>query len=210
MTSRKIDHIVYCVPDLEKAIVHLHDALGVTPKVGGRHLLKGTKNALVNLGAQCYLEILAIDYGNKNISAPRWMGIDLITEPKITRWAIQSDNLINDQSILQEYHFKMGMLEEGQRKTTAGELLKWQMTLPLSDPEVELIPFMLSWSNSAHHPTDNMDLECSLQSISFYSKDQNSDQKRCFQDLSIDYKIQSSEETKIRATIEGPKGILTI
>jgi len=84
------------------------------------------------------------------------------------------------------------------------------MTLPLSSPQVELIPFMLSWKQSAYHPMDNVALECALHSISFYSKENTTEKKRCFQDLSIHYKIHDCEETKIKATIEGPKGIIEI
>lgn len=84
------------------------------------------------------------------------------------------------------------------------------MTLPLSSPEVELVPFMLSWKYSAHHPTDNMKSKCSLVSMSFHTKENPTELKRCFQDLSINYEIHHSEETKITATIEGPKGIIEI
>jgi hypothetical protein len=55
--------------------------LGVKPVIGGRHLLHGTKNALINLGNQCYLEILAKDEENPTFKGTRWMGIDLITQP---------------------------------------------------------------------------------------------------------------------------------
>lgn len=116
MANRKIDHIVYCVPDLEQAIDYFKNKLGITPVIGGRHLLRGTKNALLNLGDQCYLELLSIDYENKNIPPPRWMGIDLINEPKITRWAVQSEDVNSDQEILTQYSPDLGIVSEGQRK----------------------------------------------------------------------------------------------
>jgi len=210
MTVRKIDHIVYCVPNLEEAIIHFKNKLGVNATIGGKHSLKGTKNALIHLGEQCYLELLAIDDHNHGVSPPRWMGIDLVKKPQITRWAIQSDHLIDDQKIVQTYNPLMGIIEEGQRRTPDNILLKWQMTLPLAEPEVELIPFLLNWENSAHHPTDKMEVKCSLQFIKFYGKENLENTKRCFQDLSIDYKIHYSKETKITATIEGPKGIVQI
>ena len=210
MTKRKIDHIVYCVPDLKDAITYFTDSLGIIPYIGGKHLLKGTENALINLGNGCYLELLAIDHENKNVSTPRWMGIDFIRGPKITRWAIQSENLNEDQRILKTYNPKMGVIEEGQRKTNKGSLLKWHMTLPLSEPDVELIPFVLSWKESAHHPTDKMKTQCSLQSISFHTVDEVEHKKRCFQDLSINNKIHLSTKTKITATIEGPKGSIVL
>ena len=207
MTNRKIDHLVYCVPDLDEAVTRFNDLLGVTPSIGGRHLLKGTKNALINLGNQCYLELLAIDHLNKNITSNRWMGIDYIKEPKITRWAIQSEDLIADQKILKKYNSEMGSIEEGQRITKDNKTLKWKMTIPLNKPAVELIPFLLSWKNSSHHPTDKLEAKCSLKSISFYG---NQSLNECFKDLSIAHKIIPMEHSKITATISGPKGEMSI
>jgi len=207
MTKRKIDHIVYCVPDLEESVIRFNDFLGVTPSIGGRHLLKGTKNALINLGNQCYLELLAIDHLNKNITSNRWMGIDYIKESKITRWAIQSEDLIADQKILKTYNPEMGFIEEGQRITQHNETLKWQMTIPLNKPKVELIPFVVSWKNSNHHPTDKMEEKCSLKSISFFG---NNKLNQSFKDLTLPYKISPSSNVKITATINGPKGDITI
>jgi len=43
--TRKIDHLVYCVLDLDSAIEQLYDEIGVRAIVGGRHLNQGTKNA---------------------------------------------------------------------------------------------------------------------------------------------------------------------
>jgi len=83
--KRTIDHIVYCVPDFEKALQFFKEEIGVDPFIGGRHLTKGTKNAILNLGNSAYLEILAIDTQNTNVMENHWMGIDLISSPRITR-----------------------------------------------------------------------------------------------------------------------------
>jgi len=58
----KIDHIVLAVPNLEEGILWLEKKLGVRPAYGGQHLTEGTHNALLNLGNNCYLELLAIDF----------------------------------------------------------------------------------------------------------------------------------------------------
>jgi len=62
--TKKTDHIVYAVTNLEAAIDEFEKLSGLRPVFGGYHTTKGTKNALVNLGNECYLEILAIDEGN--------------------------------------------------------------------------------------------------------------------------------------------------
>ena len=150
--KRKIDHIVYAVPDLEEAIDDLENRLGIRPTFGGYHTTKGTKNALVNLGNACYLEILTTDEKNTSVKAPRWMGVDLAGPPQITRWSLKSNQLEEDSKILQDYRVEMGMIEGGQRKMTDGRLLTWDMILPLAAPRVELMPFMTDWQHSDIHP----------------------------------------------------------
>lgn len=204
---REIDHIVYCVPDLEQAINNFHEKTGTKPIIGGRHLKKGTRNALVNLGNKCYLEFLAIDKDSQ-VAAPRWMGIDLINEPTITRWSLKSTDLEAEQTILNSYNPSLAAIEEGERITAEGELLKWQMTLPISTPEIELVPFMTDWSQSDMHPTDSIPLECELLELQLYAEERND-----LQDISIEQLAGRSissygEPNRITIKIKGPKVIL--
>ena len=102
--NRTIDHLVYAVPDLEKTMDSLENQLGVRPILGGTHPNQGTKNALLHLGGQTYLELLAIDTDNTTIQNGRWMGMDLIQKAQFTRWAIRSTDLAKDCSIVQNYN----------------------------------------------------------------------------------------------------------
>lgn len=72
-----IDHLVYAVPNLEKGIAEFENKFGIQATIGGKHLTKGTHNALINLGKYSYLEIIAVDPENWAIQQPRWMGVDL-------------------------------------------------------------------------------------------------------------------------------------
>jgi len=207
--TRKIDHLVYCVLDLDSAIEQLYDEIGVRAIVGGRHLNQGTKNALINLGDTAYLELLAIDESNKQVAGPRWMGIDLITKPKITRWAIHSDNLEKDSEILKSFDSTLGEIIGGEREKESGEFLRWKMIKPLAKLEVDILPFMIDWSESDAHPTEGMEEICSLEKLEIYSKRNGTKQdtlKLIFEDIPI----QSSEVELIRATIKGPSGMLII
>ena len=145
--KRQIDHIVYCVSDLKAAVDYFESLLGIRPIIGGSHQSKGTKNALLNLGNQSYLEILSIDEENVNFTGNRWMGIDLIDGPKITRWSIKSKNLEEDSRILNDYSSALSHISKGSRMTRKGDLLSWKMILPASSPEVEIMPFMTDWSD---------------------------------------------------------------
>ena len=203
--SREIDHVVYCVPDLNEGVEYIENLFGVKPVIGGAHLTKGTKNALLNLGNTCYLEILAIDHDNVDFMGSRWMGIDMIQEPKITRWSLKSNRLQSDSKILSQYSPDLGIIDNGSRKTMDGLLLSWEMILPASTPEVELLPFMTDWSESEMHPTDSLAQRCFLQNIELYHPDPSMYQP-VLSDLAIDIDIKKSDLPGIAINVNTPSG----
>lgn len=207
--TRKIDHIVYCVPNLEKAVADLESKLGIKAKIGGRHLTEGTKNAIINLGNKCYLEILAIDHNNKEIQGPRWMGIDLIQSPKITRWALKSSNINEDSKALSKHNPQMGQVQGGSRKMQNGDTLTWEIAMPLSQPEIEIAPFITDWSNSETHPTDNLNDQCELLELRLMHP-KSHEFKNLFDTMNIDIRITFSEKASIGISIKCPNGIVQL
>jgi len=204
-----IDHLVYAVTDLDAAIANFEKKTGIRPVFGGYHTTKGTKNALVHLGKQCYLELLAIDENNTAIKAPRWMGIDFINENQITRWALQSTDLQRDSDVLKSYDELLGEISGGERQTSSGDLLKWQMTLPLSSPAVDLLPFFLNWENSTAHPTDHLAQACELIQLKMTHPNPTAIQN-IFAKLNINIDLVQAAKTSIRAMIKTPNGLIEI
>jgi len=141
--SRKIDHIVYAVQNLDIVIEEFEAKLGVRPIFGGFHKSFGTKNALVSLGENCYLELLAADNKNTEVAKPRWKGVDMLQKNQITRCALKSNQLSVDSSILKIENPEMGTIRRGSRNIENGALLQWDLIMPLPHPEVELLPFMV-------------------------------------------------------------------
>ena len=54
-----LDHFVVAIDDLDRGIEAFESLTGVRPVFGGEHPALGTHNALVSLGGEQYLEILA-------------------------------------------------------------------------------------------------------------------------------------------------------
>jgi len=180
--KKKIDHLVYSVFDLEKAMSRIEQKLGIRPQFGGYHKTQGTKNALLNLGEECYLELLAIDATNKEIQPPRWMGID---------------------------HPEMGIINGGSRKTDEGSMLTWELTMPLPAPEVELVPFLIDWKNEENHPTKTLPKLCKLLKL-YATHPTPTILESTFEKLGVEIELIKSNEISIKATIEGPNGILEL
>lgn len=207
--GRALDHIVYAVSDLDEACRKFEELLGVKPVFGGYHQTQGTKNALVGLGDGQYLELLAIDHTNTQVSAPRWMGIDLFTKPQVTRLAMKSSNLERDIPVLQKANSNMGVRSAGSRKTNDGTLLAWDLLMPLASPEVEILPFMIDWSGADSHPSDQLISKCRL--IELVASHPNPREiESTLDELNVSLTIKQSENISIKAMIECPKGIVEI
>lgn len=208
ISKTSIDHLVYVVKDLHEGIEILEQKLGVAPVYGGRHETFGTHNALVGLGQNCYLEILAPDPANTSVEKPRWMGVDLTSEPVLARWAIVSGNIKKHASLLEKVNPEMGQIKPGMRKRADGSILKWQLSVPLPTPVIEIIPFIIDWQGSVH-PAENLDNVCSVHS--FELEHPNPDHCQfLFKDLSIDLEIQKGNSPLIRARLQTPNGIVEI
>lgn len=203
--SRRIDHIVYAVPDLSEACAALEKQLGVAPVAGGVHPDQGTHNALLNLGEGTYLEIIAKQKDIPKPAGGTWMGMDLVTFPQLNRWCLKSDQLEVDQQIVRAYHPAHGKIISGNRTTPGGEQLSWRMLLPLPYPTVELMPFAVDWSGSAFHPTDRLPEQVRYYGLEFWHPAPQT-MRMAIHGLGINVKVFQGAAPKMRLTIEGPGG----
>ncbi len=206
--NRKIDHLVYATTNFEDSIEWFEDISGVRPVFGGYHKAKGTKNALVRIGDKMYLEILGIDESNDSIKKNRWMGIDLLTKPQLTRWALASDNLEKDASCLKSYDQHLGEIKAGSRKKQNGNTLAWEMIMPLAKPAIDLLPFMIDWGKSVH-PAQNLNAACKLKCLNFCHP-KALEIEQIFKKLGLNLEIKKAEEASIKAVINCPKGIIEL
>ena len=209
MFNSDIDHIVLAVPDFDKAIDELSEKLGIRPSNGGRHLLRGTRNALLHLGNKCYLEILAVDPENNTFHGPRWMGVDLIKEPTITRWALHSPEINIKSKYLTEYDPDLGNIVDGERKTPDDKTLRWKMTLPQPTPEVDIVPFLINWTASDFHPTDMLASECTLSGFTLFDPHPQN-LMSLFHNLAYNVPILKAPTQKITIQILGKNGIVEL
>lgn len=204
----KVDHIVFCSPTLESGIDYILDRTGIQATYGGRHLTKGTHNAIFKIGSHAYFEILAPDPENKDISAPRWMGIDLIHEPCITRWAIKSSSIEKEATILANYKADYGEVQSGSRALKDGSTLSWQLTDPLTKPAIELVPFLLDWQDSIH-PSASLSDSCKLEAIRLEHPNLEI-AKKAISALDLDLQIKTSDQARIIISLDTPKGLIEI
>jgi hypothetical protein len=143
-----IDHLVYAAPDLSAAVAEVEGRFGVRAQPGGKHIGQGTCNALLALGAQTYLEIIAPDPGQPAPPVPRPFGVDGLRRGGLVSWALACDDIDAAVARARGRGYDPGGVADGQRAAPNGTVLRWRLThnaMPGS-----LIPFLISWGDTEH------------------------------------------------------------
>lgn len=206
-----LDHIVYAVPNLEKGMDMIERNFGVRPVYGGQHKNQGTHNALLNLHNGSYLELIAIDKQNTIVKPPRWMGVDLITEPTITRWAVRSDNIKEDIDLFKRLQIPVGKILAGSRKKLDGSTLSWEMSAPSSQAKVDPLPFIVDWKDSVH-PSQSLPQVCLLVYFAI-SHPESASMKTLFSELgvkSFPSFIEQSTTISMTISLNSPEGVVSL
>jgi hypothetical protein len=87
-----LDHILWAVPDRDEGIAYFERLTGIRAVIGGSHPGRGTRNALVSLGANRYLELIAPDPAQppaENFGA----AIRSLTAPKLLTFVVACTDL---------------------------------------------------------------------------------------------------------------------
>jgi len=159
----KLDHIMYAVQDLREAIDWFDAKLGVAPVIGGRHPGNGTWNALLALGEDCYLELIAPDTEQSLVNN---LGAEIRDHggAGIRTWATAAtslDGLARDMAASDRSFTGPVDME---RTTPQGDHLAWQLLFP-KDAELGLVlPFIIDWCGSKH-PAQTSPKGCWINSI---------------------------------------------
>ncbi|HKF74523.1 MAG TPA: VOC family protein [Candidatus Dormibacteraeota bacterium] len=144
-----VDHIVYGVRDLDTGVADLERRLGVRATDGGKHVGRGTHNALLGLGGRSYLEIIAPDPDREQPAALPF-GLESLATPRLAGWAIASGSLAETVNRARGAGYDPGRVRDMTRMRPDGVLLRWRLT---ADPPASpgfLVPFLIDWLGSPH------------------------------------------------------------
>ena len=159
-----LDHLVYAVPDLDEAIEALAERLGVRPARGGSHPGGGTHNALLALGDDRYLELIAPDPAHAPPSGPRSFNLDRAPGPQLRTWALKAPDIEARIEAARAAGYDPGPAEAGSRARPDGTLLEWRLTRSGRMAGDGLVPFLIDWGRAAH-PARSAPSGCTLVSL---------------------------------------------
>jgi hypothetical protein len=146
----QVDHIVYAAPDLDQAVDQFERLSGIRASSGGSHPGMGTRNALISLGPDSYLEIVAPDRAQVDYRSPRVFRIDSLDRPRIVTWAAKGDDIEQLAAAETGGEAILGAAMSGSRKTPNGASLGWQLTDPYREVADGVIPFFINWGDTPH------------------------------------------------------------
>ena len=214
-----LDHLVLGASSLDAGIEWVNQHLGVTATVGGTHPSWGTRNALVYLGPQRYLEILAPD--ETQVCERRFFDVDQIESPRLVGWA-------TNRVLASEVDEVGRPVIPGRRDRSDGSTLRWRLTDPFhlraipsatespsaepspqDSPRIDaLTPFFIDWTEGTH-PADDLQHECKIVRLVATHPDPNAVMNRLRQ-LGVHLEVCEATFSSLSATIESPLGRVTV
>ena len=201
-----LDHIILGINDLDRGIAWVEQRTGVRAVLGGVHPGRGTRNALLSLGPDCYLEIIAPD---PQQTSPTWFSqILAMPEPRLMTWAVHTSNLTALAQTANQAGFPIDGPHDGARTRPDGHVLSWRL-FHLWDNRDGLLPFFIEWSRDSIHPAVDAPSGCTLKDFHLQSPDAAELASAC-QSLAIAVTINPGKESRLFARILSPKGAIEL
>jgi tetrahydromethanopterin S-methyltransferase subunit B len=199
----KVDHLIYATPDLDTTVAEMEKLLGVRAAPGGRQPGRGTRNALISLGANSYLEIVGPDPKQPRPTHPPWWLQDL-KKPRIVAWAAKGTDLESLRAKAVDNGVPLGEVISGNRQRPDGVILTWRMTSPRNPVADGVVPFFIDWGES-EHPSRTSPHGVQLVALRAVHPDDRRVQDM-LRRLNVDLPVTHGSSPRIIASLEGPLG----
>ena len=158
------DHFALACQDLAEGVDYVESLTGVRAAPGGPHPGVGTHNALLSLGTDVYLEIIAIDPDQPEPNGPRPFGIDDHAGPRLAAFAIHpgpGQSIESVAEIIKTHGTDPGPVSSMSRRKPDGEEISWRLT---RSNRIGLVPFVIDWGDTPN-PATVTPTGCSLISV---------------------------------------------
>ena len=201
----QLDHIMFGVNDLYAGIKHVESLTGVRAEEGGSHPGSGTCNALLSLGREQYLEIIAPD-PVQPLSGTFGEQLANLAQPMIRSWTAVCRDYAELLEHLTAFDYGHRIIEMS-RTRPDGVRLAWQILFVTKHPYGRIMPFFINWLDSPH-PTADKPADCEL--VSFKVVSPRAEEYRAFCQLAgLDVGVESGE-IGFCAELKTPNGLLAL
>ena len=199
-----IDHLVYATPNLATSVEQIERLLGVRAVPGGQHPGAGTRNSLIALGDETYLEIIGPDPDQPKPPRPRRFGIDELKAPRLVTWAVKGADLGAIAENARRHGVDLGQVQSGSRRRPDGVLLSWRLTVSPVLTADGIVPFFIDWGQTPH-PAASLPKGCVLVALRAEHPDANRIQAE-LSALGLNLRVDAGSAPALIATIRTPHG----
>jgi hypothetical protein len=199
----KLDHIMFATTNLDHGIAEIEALTGVTAAIGGAHPGMGTRNALLSLGEDQYLEIIVPDPEQEHEGN---LAGQLITHGRsgIRGWAVATNDILKTKEICRARGLEPQPIVDMNRTTPDGIRLDWQVCLLNHGRE---LPFFIDWKDSLH-PAQTTPKGCFLENFTLSVPDAENYQS-IMEALGVDVTV-SPGSPGLTAELRTPRGLVEI
>ena len=143
--ARRLDHIVIGVRNLDDAVAR-YQGLGFDARLGGRHIGRGTHNAIVRFGLD-YLELVSVCDETEARAAGRGDLVDFLAAPKgpIRVRARDVDIAAEEPRLRAEAGAGINGPVPMERMRPDGTRLSWRLVIPGGGADRRPWPFFIQW-----------------------------------------------------------------
>ncbi|ADD41726.1 VOC family protein [Stackebrandtia nassauensis] len=202
-----LDHLVLSTPDLAATVADVARLTGVEPAPGGAHPGLGTRNYLLGLGGDSYLEIIGPDPDQPDPPGPRPFDVDTVTEARVVTWAVRTADVDASVTAAGKSGYDPGTPWTMARDTVDGRKLQWRLTVDRSEGHRGLIPFLIDWGDTPH-PAAELP-KVSLRELSAVHPDPTAIAP-ALSALGVDLAVRPGVRAGLVAVVDGVHGPVTI
>jgi hypothetical protein len=206
------DHFVVGIDNLETGIDQFEALTGVRAVAGGVHPHIGTCNALLSIGEQSYLEIIAPDPGADTARLHPQLKA-LFTDPLADMatltpylWAVGSRDLDDTVSKLAAREIYLTEPAIGARQKPDGQALEWRASF-IEQPLFPAAPFFIEWLDPSIAPPSDSPKGCTLEEFSLAGPEVTL-LETVTKPLGLNTHVSFAPEPSINITLNTPKGII--
>ena len=205
-----LDHLLLGTNDLDRGTAWFEQKTGVTAAAGGPHPGRGTRNALVALQGEHYLEIIAPDPPQppENLRMP----LRSLHEPRLITWAAATHDIDGLAARIRATGHPTIGPRDGSRARPDRRVLTWRtlaVDTDLAGAAVDAIPFFIEWADASMHPSGDSPKGCQLTAFEFGHPDAKRLQTTLAA-LGIDAVVRQAPEVTLIATLTTPKGSVVL